>query len=77
MTDVFAPRVDPSTETVRILKVLKKEGDTVQQGDPIFSVEGAKTTFEVKAPASGKLLKLLVKEGDRVKVGVKLAEVGR
>lgn len=74
MTDVFAPRVDPSTETVRILKWKKKDGDAVSAGESLASVEGAKTTFDLKAPASGKI-KILVAEGTRVKVGTKVAEI--
>jgi len=74
MTDVFAPRVDPSTETVRLLKWKVKNGDAVDQGESLASIEGAKTTFDLKAPASGKI-KLLVQEGARVKVGTKVAEI--
>jgi pyruvate/2-oxoglutarate dehydrogenase complex dihydrolipoamide acyltransferase (E2) component len=74
MTDVFAPRVDPSTETVRLLKWKVKNGDVVDQGESLASIEGAKTTFDLKAPASGKI-KLLVQEGARVKVGTKVAEI--
>ncbi|HEV50990.1 MAG TPA: hypothetical protein ENO31_00385 [Thermoprotei archaeon] len=74
MADVFAPRVDPSTETVRILKWKKKDGDHVEAGEGIASVEGAKTTFDVKAPAAG-TLKIIAAEGSRVKVGSKIAEV--
>ncbi|MGC8601250.1 MAG: dihydrolipoamide acetyltransferase family protein [Thermoprotei archaeon] len=76
MTDVFAPRVDPSTETIKLLKWKKKDGDVVNAGDSIATVEGAKTTFDVKAPVSG-TLKILVAEGSRVKVGTKIAELGR
>jgi len=74
LTDVFAPRVDPSTETVKLLKWKKKDGDSVKEGEGIASVEGAKTTFDVKAPATGKI-KILTAEGTRVKVGSKIAEI--
>ncbi|MGC8670736.1 MAG: lipoyl domain-containing protein [Thermoprotei archaeon] len=52
----------------------KKDGDHVEAGEGIASVEGAKTTFDVKAPAAG-TLKIIAAEGSRVKVGSKIAEV--
>ncbi len=47
---------------------LRKEGDPVQRGDPLFVVETDKVTTESEAQVSGVLGKILVHAGDTVPV---------
>ena len=47
------PRLDPGMQSGRIIEWLKKEGDRVNQDEPVVRVEGEKTTFEVNSPGSG------------------------
>ena len=68
MKEVILPRIDPGMETGKIVEWLKKEGDEVEEGEPIVKVEGEKTVFTVEAPVSGILRKILAKEGDEVPV---------
>ncbi|HSV84584.1 MAG TPA: dihydrolipoamide acetyltransferase family protein [Ramlibacter sp.] len=49
------------------------EGDVVQAGQPLVSVETAKAVVEVPSPRSGKVLRLHGKPGDMVPVGQPLA----
>ena len=58
-----------------IVAWLKKEGDTVQQGDIIMEVETDKAAMEVESPASGVLKKILVPEGETVPVNTPLAVI--
>jgi pyruvate dehydrogenase E2 component (dihydrolipoamide acetyltransferase) len=47
---------------------LKKTGDFIEKGEPLFSVETDKATLEVEAPASGILNECLASPGDEIKI---------
>lgn len=64
---------DWMTTEVTVAKWLKKERDAVEKDEPVAEVEGAKVTYEVKAPVSGVLGKILVSEGTVVPVGEPIA----
>ncbi len=70
------PRLDPGMQSGRIIEWLKKEGDRVNQDEPVVRVEGEKTTFEVNSPGSGTVRKLLFEPGADVQVGQPMALVG-
>jgi pyruvate dehydrogenase E2 component (dihydrolipoamide acetyltransferase) len=57
-----------TVETGSILRWLKREGDYVEKGEPLFEVETEKITSEVESPASGILQKILVPEKVNVPV---------
>lgn len=59
-----------------VLKVLVKEGDTVNAGDNILILEAMKMESEIGSTASGTVKKVLVKEGQSVQEGEALIEVG-
>jgi pyruvate dehydrogenase E2 component (dihydrolipoyllysine-residue acetyltransferase) len=77
LTDVMMPRLDPGMQSGKIVEWLKKEGDTVQKGEPILVVEGEKTTFEVEAPETGPLTKILAEVGTDVEVAQPIAVIGQ
>jgi pyruvate dehydrogenase E2 component (dihydrolipoamide acetyltransferase) len=52
---------------------LKKQGDTVQQGDPIVEIESEKATNEVEAPTTGMLRAIIVNEGESTAVSEPIA----
>ena len=52
----------------RVVKLLKKEGDDVEQDEGVVVVEAMKMESELKAPQSGKIASIKVKEGDAVEV---------
>ena len=56
---------------------LKKEGDEVKEGDPLFELETEKFVEVVKAKSSGILRKILVPEGVTVPVGERLAVIAK
>ena len=58
-----------------IVAWLKKEGDTVEQGEMIVEVETDKATYEIESPASGVLKEILVPEGETVPVNTPLAVI--
>ena len=73
MYTISLPRLDPEMKEGTIAEWLKKEGDSIQKGEPIAKVEGDKVVFDVEAPESGVLDKLLVKEGTTIAVADNIA----
>jgi pyruvate dehydrogenase E2 component (dihydrolipoamide acetyltransferase) len=60
--EVVLPALGLTVEKGKILKWLKKEGETVAKGDSLYEVEADKVTTEVESPASGVLRKILIPE---------------
>ena len=57
----------------KVIKILKKEGDEVKEGDGIVVIEAMKMENELKTPKPGKVKEIKVKEGDAVEAGARLA----
>src|SRR6056300_1660371 len=62
-------------ESVEIIEVLVKEGDTVNKDDPIVTLESDKSSVEVPSPYTGIISKLNVKVGDKVSKDSPLASL--
>jgi pyruvate dehydrogenase E2 component (dihydrolipoamide acetyltransferase) len=75
--EIVLPRLGWSMESGRLAEWLKKDGDVVQVGDMIFSVEGDKAIQEVEALENGILRILPDGPGfdQEVKVGTLLAYI--
>lgn len=56
-----------------VTRWLKREGETVAQGEAIVEVEAEKANHEIEAPVSGTIESILVEEGDEIRVGTTLA----
>jgi biotin carboxyl carrier protein len=59
----------------KVLKILKKEGDTVAEGEGVVVVEAMKMENELKTPKAGKVKEVRVKEGANVDAGTVLVRV--
>lgn len=68
--------LSPTMEEGVIVKWVKSEGDTVEQGEVLCEVETDKATMEYESPASGTLLEILAAEGSSVPVGKEIAVIG-
>ena len=66
--EVVLPALGLTVEKGKILKWIKKEGETVAKGDSLYEVEADKVTTEVESPASGVLKKILIPEGVEVPI---------
>lgn len=53
----------------------KKEGDAVEQREPLFDIETEKATVTARSPYKGILNKILVTNGSTVKVGDPVAYI--
>jgi pyruvate dehydrogenase E2 component (dihydrolipoamide acetyltransferase) len=74
-TGIYLPRWGMIMEEGRIVCWLKKEGEQVEQGQPIAEVETEKVVNEVEAPVSG-VLRVIVAQADEVaEVGALLAVI--
>jgi pyruvate dehydrogenase E2 component (dihydrolipoamide acetyltransferase) len=62
------PQFWENMESGRIVRWLKKEGESIEKGEPIAEVETEKVTAEIEAPQNGILAKILAKEGDKIPV---------
>lgn len=69
--------LSPTMEEGTLVEWLKKEGDTVAEGELLAEVETDKATMEMESFFGGTVLKLLVEAGATVKVGDPLAIIGK
>ena len=76
-TKVLVPLLGEGVEEVTVIKWLKKEGDSVNELEPLLEVNTDKVDTEIPAPISGTVLKILAEEGVPAKVGAVLALIGK
>jgi 2-oxoglutarate dehydrogenase E2 component (dihydrolipoamide succinyltransferase) len=76
-TKVLVPLLGEGVEEVTVIKWLKKEGDSVNELEPLLEVNTDKVDTEIPAPASGTILKIMAEEGLPAKVGSVLALIGK
>ena len=68
ITEVILPKLGQTMEEGIIVEWIKKEGDAVNRGDLLFTVESDKAVLDVEATARGYLRKILVPDGETVPV---------
>jgi pyruvate dehydrogenase E2 component (dihydrolipoamide acetyltransferase) len=74
-SQVLMPKLSDAMEEGRLLQWVKKEGDRVQGGDVLASIETDKAEIELEAFGAGVLRKILVPDGETVPVGRLLAVI--
>src|SRR5436190_18275608 len=67
--ELVVPSVGESITEVEIGDWLKKEGEPVDQDEPVVVIETEKVTVELPAPASGTITAMLKHKGDKASVG--------
>ena len=63
------PELGENINSAEVLKVLVKEGDSVNEDDPVLEIETDKATVEVPVDVSGTIKEVKIKEGESAKVG--------
>ena len=76
-TEVLMPKLGLTMTEGTIGQWRKREGDPVQKGDVLFSVETDKLTNDIQADEDGYLLKILVDDGDTVPCRTVVAYIGQ
>lgn len=67
-TEIILPKVDMVMESGTFVEWLKKEGETVRKGDPLFVIMTDKSAIECESPASGTLVGVCAKPDDVIPV---------
>jgi pyruvate dehydrogenase E2 component (dihydrolipoyllysine-residue acetyltransferase) len=76
-TRVLMPKGSDTMTEGKVLKWLKREGDSVSTGDSLVEIETDKVNMEVEAMGGGVLRKILVEADQSVPVGQLLAVIGK
>src|SRR5215468_10444998 len=67
--ELVVPSFGESITEVEIGDWLKKQGEAVDQDEPVVVIETEKVTVELPAPASGTISSMLKKKGDKASIG--------
>lgn len=73
--DIVLPRLGEAVIEATLTRWLKKEGDRVNEEDPIAEIATDKVDTEVASPVSGTFLKRMAEEGDVIPVGQIIAQL--
>ena len=74
-TPVFLPKMEMSQEAATLVEWLKKDGESVAKGEPLYVVETDKVTVEVESPAAGTLAGLRAAPGETLPVTTIIAYI--
>ena len=74
-SEIVLPQWGMEMQDGTIIRWLKKEGDTVQEGEPIVEIETAKLQTELESTASGILVHIVAQEGEIVPIRGLLAVI--
>jgi pyruvate dehydrogenase E2 component (dihydrolipoamide acetyltransferase) len=72
---IYMPKFGMTMTEGLIVEWLKAEGEIVQEGEPLLTVQTEKVDTEVLAPASGTLTSVQYEAGDEAPVGEILAYI--
>ncbi|NJO92128.1 MAG: 2-oxo acid dehydrogenase subunit E2 [Chloroflexia bacterium] len=73
--DLIMPKLGESVQEATITKWFVKEGDTVEEDDPILEIATDKVDSEIPSPVAGTIKKVLYAEDDLVAVGQVIAHI--
>ncbi|MBV1781053.1 hypothetical protein KRR55_18240 [Paeniglutamicibacter sp. ABSL32-1] len=76
MEAIVMPALGQTSDEAYIEEWLAAEGDEVEMGQPLLSVETDKATIEVECVADGILHKIVCPEGSTVNAGSIIAYIG-
>lgn len=74
--EIKMPDLSQTTDEVKLLRWLVREGDKVYKGDLLCEVETDKVNMEVESFTDGIVLKLIGKPGSQIKIGSVIAVMG-
>ncbi len=74
ITPILAPKLGMTQTDMTIVQWNKNHGETVQEGEPVVTIETAKVTNEIEAPAAGMVFPIR-KVKDKVNIGETLGVI--
>ena len=75
MTNVILPPLAEGVDKASISFWFRQPGEDVKTGEDLVELVTDKATFNMPAPATGKLKEVFVNEGDSAKVGQVIATI--
>ncbi len=76
ITKVKVPKLSENVEEVTITGWFRKEGQSIQKGEPLVEMTTDKASFELESPRSGIVRKIIAKEKSVLPTGYVVALVG-
>lgn len=73
-TQILLPKIGFSMNEGLLNEWLVSDGASVEEGQPIYSIESEKSVQEVESPVSG-TLKIIAQAGETYEVGTVLGEI--
>lgn len=73
--EVIMPKLEMAQETGKIIEWLKKEGESVEEGEALFIIETDKVTVEIEATRSGILAGIRAEVGEEVPISTVIAYI--
>ncbi len=73
---IIMPKLGFNMDQGKIISWFKSEGDQVEKGEPLFSIETDKTVIDIEATHDGIVRKILAAEGDTLDVTLPIAVIG-
>ena len=73
-SEILVPLLNANEPEARLVGIHVEDGQTVEKGSALFTLETTKAAAEVEAPESG-FIRVLAKEGDILAVGDRLAYI--
>ncbi len=74
ITPILVPKLGMSQADITVVKWSLGDGESVEKGESVVTIETAKVTYEIEAPASGMVF-ALKRVKDKVKIGETLGVV--
>lgn len=75
MEEIVLPKWGVTMQEATLTEWLVKVGDTIEEGQPVASVETDKVDGEIESPAGGVITEILIEAGAQVAVGTVLAKL--
>lgn len=72
---LIMPKLEMSQETGTVIEWLKQEGEAVEKGEPLLTIETDKVTVEVEAPSSGILAGVTAQPQQEIPVAQTIAYI--
>ena len=72
----YLPSMSETMEEATIIEWHVMEGETVERGQLLYTIETEKASFEITAPDSGTVLQIVASENCTVQVGAVVAVIG-
>ena len=76
LTSLQMPKLGESVIEGTVSRWLKREGEHVDEYEPLLEIITDKVDTEIPSPAAGVVLRIYVEEGETVAVGTLLADIG-